>query len=106
MTKNATVLISWAGVETASKTLLGGIFEFESPIPQSSASAATGAQPITAIVKRQRCISAYKFFAAPETAAAVRPRNYQSQPVGKNYNSAVRYWRGNFYRTATYSELA
>src|SRR6266481_3209013 len=63
--------------------LLGGIFEFESPIPQSSASAATGAQPITAIVKRQRCISAYKFFAAPETAAAVRPRNYQSQPVGK-----------------------
>ena len=64
--------------------LLGGIFEFDSPIPQSSANAATGAEPITAIVKHQRCISAYKFFAAPETAAAVRPRNYQSQPVGKS----------------------
>ncbi len=68
MTKNATVLISWAGVETASKTLLGGIFEFDSPIPQSFANAATGEQPITAIVRHQRCISAYKVFAAPETA--------------------------------------
>jgi len=64
--------------------LLGGIFEFDSPIPQSLPSAATGKEPITAIVKHQRCISAYKFFAAPETAAAVRPRNYRSQPVGKS----------------------
>src|ERR1700691_1351543 len=64
MTKNATMLISWAGVETASKTLLGGIFEFDSPIPQSFASAAAGLQPITAIVKHQRCISTYKIFAA------------------------------------------
>jgi len=70
MLKSAMTLISWAGVETGSKTLLTGILEFESPIPQSFANAATGAHAITAIVNQQRCTSAYKF-AAPEIAAAV-----------------------------------
>jgi hypothetical protein len=53
--------MSCAGVDTGSKTLLGGIFEFESPIPQSFASAATGTQPIRAIVKYQRCRRETKF---------------------------------------------
>jgi hypothetical protein len=58
--KNAMTLISWAGVETGLKMLLTGIFEFESPIPQSFANAATGAHAITTIVNHQRCTSAYK----------------------------------------------
>src|SRR5208283_673484 len=45
---------------TGLKMLLTGIFEFESPIPQSFAMAATGAHAITAIVNHQRCTSAYK----------------------------------------------
>jgi hypothetical protein len=60
MVNNAMTLISWAGVETGLKMLLTGIFEFESPIPQSFAKAATGAHAITAIVNQQRCTSAYK----------------------------------------------
>src|SRR5215469_1836802 len=69
MTKSETVLISWAGVETGLKTLLGGIFEFDAPIPQSLASAATGEQPTRAIVRHQRCRRKDKVFAAPKTAA-------------------------------------
>src|SRR5208282_4134597 len=76
-TKNASVLISWAGVETESKTLLGGILEFESPIPQSLASAATGAQPATAmamaIVNHQRRTIAYKILSQPSQSARGLP---------------------------------
>jgi len=62
-------LISWEGVETGLKTLLGGILEFEALIPQALASAATGEQPTKAIVTHQRCRRGDKVFAAPKTAA-------------------------------------
>src|SRR5215472_15642676 len=44
--------------------LLGGIFAFESPMPQSLANAATGVMPTMTIVKNQRCRHPSKLFAA------------------------------------------
>jgi len=61
ITKNATVSISRAGVETGLKILLGGIFALDSPIPQSPAHAAIGAPPTTAIVIQQRFRNADNF---------------------------------------------